>query len=186
MHAPDKVVCSELVCQHVWYNVVIVCFFNLFAGLCFARGPQSNSCITSTDIISPVNTGVLRRELNKAYCGFRSNDSTPCGHGTAVATGNWGCGAFGGDPRLKALLQLMAAAVAERDVVYFTFGDRELQEDFFSLHRVLVEGGVTVCRVWSALLRYYNEVVVTGAGRLLYEYIMTVVHDAGRSKYGRL
>jgi len=24
----------------------------------------------------------------------------------AVATGNWGCGAFGGDPQLKALIQV--------------------------------------------------------------------------------
>ena len=62
-------------------------------------------------------------------------DPTPCGRGMAVATGNWGCGAFGGDVRLKALLQLMAAAVSGRDVVYFTFGDRQLQEDLFSMHR---------------------------------------------------
>ena len=62
-------------------------------------------------------------------------DPTPCGQSMAVATGNWGCGAFGGDVRLKALLQLMAAAVAGRDVVYFTFTDRELQEDLFTMHR---------------------------------------------------
>ena len=28
----------------------------------------------------------------------------------AVATGNWGCGAFGGDPRLKLVIQLLAAS----------------------------------------------------------------------------
>lgn len=64
-----------------------------------------------------------------------SQETTSCGRGMAVATGNWGCGAFGGEVRLKALLQLMAAAVAERDVVYFTFGDRQLQEDLFLMHQ---------------------------------------------------
>lgn len=27
-----------------------------------------------------------------------------------IATGNWGCGAFGGDPQLKAVLQWIAAS----------------------------------------------------------------------------
>ena len=27
-----------------------------------------------------------------------------------VATGNWGCGAFGGDPELKAIIQWLAAS----------------------------------------------------------------------------
>ena len=32
----------------------------------------------------------------------------------AVATGNWGCGAFGGDPRLKLVIQLLAASQVVR------------------------------------------------------------------------
>uniref|UniRef100_A0A8C5PR02 poly(ADP-ribose) glycohydrolase n=1 Tax=Leptobrachium leishanense TaxID=445787 RepID=A0A8C5PR02_9ANUR len=42
----------------------------------------------------------IARELNKAYCGFFRAD-IPAENLSAVATGNWGCGAFGGDPRLK-------------------------------------------------------------------------------------
>ncbi|RXN08775.1 poly(ADP-ribose) glycohydrolase-like protein [Labeo rohita] len=42
----------------------------------------------------------MKRELNKAYCGFvRPGVQTE--NLSAVATGNWGCGAFGGDKRLK-------------------------------------------------------------------------------------
>lgn len=38
--------------------------------------------------------------VSQAYCGFfRSNTNSK--HLSAVATGNWGCGAFGGDTRLK-------------------------------------------------------------------------------------
>ena len=35
------------------------------------------------------------RELNKAYCAIiESVHPTPSGRSMAVATGNWGCGAF--------------------------------------------------------------------------------------------
>jgi hypothetical protein len=49
----------------------------------------------------PVSVGTLRRELNKAYCGYMTSDlhPTPSGQNMAVATGNWGCGAFGGNSR---------------------------------------------------------------------------------------
>lgn len=98
----------------------------------------------------------MRRELNKAYCGFlRPGVSSE--NLSAVATGNWGCGAFGGDARLKALLQILAAAAAERDVVYFTFGDSELMRDIYSMHTFLTERKLTVGEVYQLLLRYYNE-----------------------------
>ncbi|XP_004607445.2 poly(ADP-ribose) glycohydrolase [Sorex araneus] len=98
----------------------------------------------------------IRRELNKAYCGFlRPGVSSE--NLSAVATGNWGCGAFGGDARLKALIQILAAAVAERDVVYFTFGDSELMRDIYSMHTFLTERKLTVGEIYKLLLRYYNE-----------------------------
>ena len=67
----------------------------------------------------------------------------------AVATGNWGCGAFGGDCYLKVLLQLMAAAMCKRDVVYLTFGDEKLAKDISLIHQLLIEqdldAGVCYC-----------------------------------------
>uniref|UniRef100_A0A8C6A026 poly(ADP-ribose) glycohydrolase n=3 Tax=Marmota marmota marmota TaxID=9994 RepID=A0A8C6A026_MARMA len=98
----------------------------------------------------------MRRELNKAYCGFL-RPGVPSENLSAVATGNWGCGAFGGDARLKALIQILAAAAAERDVVYFTFGDSELMRDVYSMHTFLTERKLTVGEVYKLLLRYYNE-----------------------------
>ncbi|KAG6935551.1 poly(ADP-ribose) glycohydrolase [Chelydra serpentina] len=98
----------------------------------------------------------IRRELNKAYCGF-ARPAVPPQHLSAIATGNWGCGAFGGDSRLKALIQILAAAEAGRDVVYFTFGDAELMRDIYSMHTFLTEKGQSVGDVYRLLLRYYNE-----------------------------
>jgi hypothetical protein len=43
----------------------------------------------------------------------------------AVATGNWGCGAFGGDPQLKSIIQWMAISAAGRPAMkYHLYGDR--------------------------------------------------------------
>ncbi|XP_067375768.1 poly(ADP-ribose) glycohydrolase isoform X2 [Channa argus] len=99
----------------------------------------------------------MTRELNKAYCGFFRNNGNSK-HLSAVATGNWGCGAFGGDTRLKALIQLMAAAEAGRDVAYFTFGDAQLMRDVHEMHTFLTESQVTVGQLYS-LLNQYSSVV---------------------------
>ncbi|PIK41639.1 putative poly(ADP-ribose) glycohydrolase [Apostichopus japonicus] len=85
----------------------------------------------------------MKRELNKAFCGFNENDK-PEAHVPAVATGNWGCGAFGGNPRLKALIQLMAAAETKRDVAYFTFHDKTLCQDIHNMHVFLQSQEVSV------------------------------------------
>ena len=90
----------------------------------------------------------LQRELNKAYCGFRCENDTRC----AVATGNWGCGAFRGDPRLKALLQLMAAAESKRPVCYFTFGDHDLCREIFQVWESASSGNCTVGKLWTYIL----------------------------------
>lgn len=39
-----------------------------------------------------------------------------------IATGNWGCGVFGGDPQLKALIQILACTQAGRALQYYTEG----------------------------------------------------------------
>ncbi|XP_062381759.1 poly(ADP-ribose) glycohydrolase-like isoform X2 [Sardina pilchardus] len=96
----------------------------------------------------------MSRELNKAYCGF-ARPGVARQHLSAVATGNWGCGVFGGDARLKALLQMLAAAEAGRDVVYFTFGDAALMRDVHCMHTLLTERGVSVGSVYSLLEEYF-------------------------------
>lgn len=58
------------------------------------------------------------RELCKARAGFaRDAQQRP------IATGNWGCGAFCGDPPHKAILQWLAASAEGRSLRYYTFGD---------------------------------------------------------------
>ncbi|XP_029962694.1 poly(ADP-ribose) glycohydrolase [Salarias fasciatus] len=97
----------------------------------------------------------MTRELNKAYCGFYRHNAN-VKELSAVATGNWGCGAFGGDTRLKALIQLMAAAEAGRDVAYFTFGDAQLMKEVHKMHSFLTERRVRVGHIYSLLNQYFD------------------------------
>lgn len=61
-----------------------------------------------------------------------------------VATGNWGCGAFGGSPELKSLIQMMACAQANRPMAYYTFKDNEIRDDVIGVYNLLARYNVTV------------------------------------------
>ena len=46
-----------------------------------------------------------------------------------VATGNWGCGAFGGDPQLKSMLQWAAVSASGRpEMYYFPYHDKRMEQ----------------------------------------------------------
>ena len=120
---------------------------------------------------------LMQRELNKAYCGFYSSETTPCGRLAAVATGNWGCGAFHGDKRLKALLQWLAASAAGRDMVYFTFGDTGLEKDLSILQQELTSCGVCVSDVWRVLQSYNKETPQPP----LYQFVLTQLQKSTKS-----
>jgi poly(ADP-ribose) glycohydrolase len=83
----------------------------------------------------------IMRELIKAYCGF--NGSAQISPYCSVATGNWGCGAFQGDVQLKALIQLMAAAEANRNISYYSFGHPKCSK-LPAFHNALIKNNVTV------------------------------------------
>ncbi|CAJ1080265.1 poly(ADP-ribose) glycohydrolase isoform X2 [Xyrichtys novacula] len=110
------------------------------------------------------NPKSIDRELNKAYCGF-ARPEEKSQNLAAVATGNWGCGVFGGDTRLKALLQMLAAAEAGRDVAYFTFGDSQLMTDVHNMHSFLTQRNVSVGEVYDLLGQYHSSVCKSCLGR---------------------
>ncbi|XP_062541533.1 poly(ADP-ribose) glycohydrolase-like [Armigeres subalbatus] len=91
---------------------------------------------------------LMLRELNKAYVGYYHPLSTPP---PGIATGNWGCGAFGGDANLKAMLQLMVCCVLSRPLVYYTFGDNELRDRFYAMYTFLANNKVKVSEIWRSL-----------------------------------
>nr|XP_015196510.1 PREDICTED: poly(ADP-ribose) glycohydrolase-like isoform X2 [Lepisosteus oculatus] len=116
------------------------------------------------------NMGSVTRELNKAYCGFYEDCGTHPDYYTPIATGNWGCGAFHGDPRLKALIQIMAASKAKRGIVYFTCKDHALEKEIREMHCFLTKQRVTVGRLYGVLTLYCQK-YSQGERQSLYDFV---------------
>ncbi|KAL3285060.1 hypothetical protein HHI36_019184 [Cryptolaemus montrouzieri] len=93
----------------------------------------------------------ILRELGKAYAGFHCNHADNL---APVATGNWGCGAFQGNAKLKSLIQLMACNVAHRDLVYYTHGDLKLQDDIYEMYLFIVANKITICELLSIICKF--------------------------------
>ena len=120
-------------------------------------------------MIHELKRSVLERELNKAFCDFSGIEPhvhvRQCDDGR-VATGHWGCGAFGGHKQAKALIQLMAAAQAGKALVYHDV-DGEVNERTLFLQELeafvslLIQMNVTVAQLYSVMLKvgetYYTS-----------------------------
>ena len=95
------------------------------------------------------------RELDKAYSGFchqLADDKPSKNSMTEVATGNWGCGMFGGNKRLKTLIQWMAASRAGRPLRYYTFREPQLSQEQMKVTKILLEQKVTVGQLYEILV----------------------------------
>jgi poly(ADP-ribose) glycohydrolase len=121
---------------------------------------------------------IFLREIRKAYTGFFSRPSPPSSStlrppfanhdlilqdsrsssssSTPIATGNWGCGAFLGDREHKSLLQIMAASEVDRDLIYYTFGDKTLTARLERFNTFAEEKALTVGDVYRALVEYHD------------------------------
>lgn len=74
-----------------------------------------------------------------------------------IATGNWGCGAFGGDPELKTVIQWLAASQAFRPFVsYYTFGESALR-NVDLVTRWILSHKWTVGDLWNMLAEYSSQ-----------------------------
>ncbi|MCL7029543.1 hypothetical protein MKW94_013455 [Papaver nudicaule] len=74
-----------------------------------------------------------------------------------IATGNWGCGSFGGDPELKVMIQWLAASQALRPFIsYYTFGHESLQ-NLEQVSYLIQSHGWTVGDLWNMLVEYSSQ-----------------------------
>ena len=80
------------------------------------------------------------RDLIKAYVGFNLinfDDIDVIKLDKTISTGNWGCGAFGGDFELKFIQQWLAATYAGVDkLYYYTFGRKEMNNVVKNLENI--------------------------------------------------
>ena len=90
------------------------------------------------------------RELNKALIGFTL---APESRFKVISTGKWGCGAFGGDPQLKFLVQWMAVTVAGHPMIFHTFQDNDRLEDLAEVSTRYLNGK-TVGELYNYIKKY--------------------------------
>ena len=94
-----------------------------------------------------------RRELYKALIGF--NGVVKEENATVVASGMWGCGAFNGNPEVKALIQLLAASEAGvKELRYHTWSDMSLANNLTILSNVIKmkeKGFFSVGMLWNII-----------------------------------
>ena len=92
---------------------------------------QLSSYVTAVDALDyryssdsfQYGTIAVLRELNKLYAGISAPDLP-----TTMATGNWGCGVFGGNVELKTLIQWTAASRAGKSIAYYPYDNHIIAE----------------------------------------------------------
>ncbi|GAB4858965.1 Poly(ADP-ribose) glycohydrolase 1 [Ancistrocladus abbreviatus] len=104
-----------------------------------------------------VYTDTSNRQVREEYrVDMREKTSKPLPqHGNAsVVTGNWGCGAFGGDPEVKTIIQWLAASQALRPFIsYYPFEVAVLQ-NLDQVSQWILSHKWTVGDLWNLLLEY--------------------------------
>lgn len=125
---------------------------------------------------------LMARELNKASAAFAPSDDRAKHLWRKVATGNWGCGVFGGMVELKSVLQWMACSRADRAMVYFPF-EQPIGDRLASLATKLVEAGATVGMVWKGLERLGADTKLVVSlqdkrGRGIYEELLRLTLES--------
>jgi Poly (ADP-ribose) glycohydrolase (PARG) len=103
----------------------------------------------------------ISRELTKAFLGFQG-PSLGAGRQLCpgLATGSGGCGAFRGDRRLNALIQIMAAAEAgRRPITYYTSGDELISEHISNLLNIMSRSPhkPTVGDIWNCIMDFIGR-----------------------------
>ncbi|GFP98315.1 poly(ADP-ribose) glycohydrolase 1 [Phtheirospermum japonicum] len=129
----------------------------------------------------------LLREINKAFCGFldqhkcqsdqvKQNNEGQV-HEIGVATGNWGCGAFGGDPEVKVVIQWLAASQARRPfILYYTFSLEPLQKLELVVQWVLSQEW-TVGELWNILVEYSTQKLRGETTAGLFKWLIPSLYD---------
>ncbi|KAF9909962.1 hypothetical protein BX616_011007 [Lobosporangium transversale] len=154
----------------------------------------------------------ILREVNKAIVGFRRSAITasewglcraesPMAKNPPIATGNWGCGAFGGHLQLKFLIQLIAASVCGgysrddedlpmgRDIVYYTYGLDDLAKEIKTFMSKLlsnpqaIEPSVILDVILQYPIRSSRGYIVGLRDQSLLDYVSVALGFSSESSY---
>ncbi|KAM4113533.1 hypothetical protein ACJW30_04G002500 [Castanea mollissima] len=118
---------------------------------------RSRSNLLSHDNASTSDESTEEKSVNQVIRNYEEKGCESLGledNNIGIVTGNWGCGAFGGDPELKTIIQWLAASQALRPFIsYYTFGLDELQK-LDQVTRWILSQKWTVGELWHMLVEY--------------------------------
>lgn len=124
-----------------------------------------NYCVRNLQPVHQYLAPWQQRDIIKALAAFipsRLSSLPSAASNGAVATGNWGCGAFGGDVQLKLVQQWIAASLVGRPLRYFTFANEDLCVQFAALEKTLRAANATVGDVYRTVLMYVTARTTVG------------------------
>ncbi|KAF3341763.1 poly(ADP-ribose) glycohydrolase 1-like protein [Carex littledalei] len=74
-----------------------------------------------------------------------------------ISTGNWGCGAFGGDPEIKSMIQWLAASQANRPFIHYYMFEEPSLEQLKQVTEWIMDHEWTVGDLWQMLAEYASQ-----------------------------
>ncbi|RDY14067.1 Poly(ADP-ribose) glycohydrolase 1, partial [Mucuna pruriens] len=108
------------------------------------------------DAAATTSMGTCERKFSNNKIRSSQNDyhRMDQGNNIGVATGNWGCGVFGGDPEIKTIIQWLSASQALRPfIAYYTVGLEALKNLDEVAHWISSQRW-TVGDLWKMLIEY--------------------------------
>lgn len=98
---------------------------------------------------------IINRDIYKALAGFNLINRD-WGFEKSLATGNWGCGVYGGIPELKFIEQWIAASFARVERLdYYIFNDKKMQQNIIPWYEFIKNKFKTANMLYHSLL--YNK-----------------------------
>ncbi|KAJ1330007.1 hypothetical protein BSLG_009795 [Batrachochytrium salamandrivorans] len=117
------------------------------------------------------------RDLTKAYTAFLGSSESCLSTAAHISTG---CGAFAGNLELKSLIQVMAASVAGRDLIYSPFSETQFAQDLLVLLDQLRLSDVSVARLYKLICDFRQHAFgdYRSTKKSLFEYIRRVLRGS--------
>ncbi|CAB3405713.1 unnamed protein product [Caenorhabditis bovis] len=114
------------------------------------------------------SSNYICRELNKLLVGF----STSVHPKPPLITGWWGCGVFGGEKQLKSLLQVIAAAITRRPLVFCTFYDSKSANQLRRMVENLQNHDLTLGTIFKEIVSF-SDYKQQNEKSSLFDYLYT-------------
>jgi poly(ADP-ribose) glycohydrolase len=138
---------------------------------------------TTTTFFKQLESANLYRELIKACAGFSILTKESNNRTRKVSTGHWGCGAFCGHKDLKSIIQLIAAALNNIELIFYA-RDAEFAERFSSFLTDINHRSANA--LWQLLLSIKNKIIQHQnkhpADVLFFEYLRNELYSNSNSK----